>query len=253
MNLFSSNLTSMKRTVIVDCDEVLVETSPRAIQLMHEDYDFYSTFLRLPETLDLPKMTPLINTRPTYYLNEWLMKKEIVETDLYDRYMEELLPKMMEMFARKDFYDPLRPTRLGITLMRLLRNRTIAKVIIISKVTKYDKDGIDSKNRFLKNLFSGLMDRVDIYYLPSNGGGDKSDVIKSLPKSTLDDVAFFADDHIPNIVDVLEKTDLVNYQLLVPAYGYNNDISSISALSLRSKQAELKFYSPLVEEGGYDG
>ena len=250
MNLFNTNLTSMKRTVIVDCDEVLVETSPRAIQLMYEDYDFYSTFLRLPENLDLARMTPLINSRPTYYLNEWLINKEVVETDLYERYTEELLPKMMEMFARKDFYDPLRPTRLGITLMRLLRNRTIAKIIIISKVTKYDEDGIDSKNRFLKNLFSGLMDRVDIYYLPSTGGGEKSDVVNSLPKSTLDDVSFFADDHIPNIVDILEKTDLNNYQLLVPAYGYNSDISSINNISLRSKQADLKFYSPLVEEEG---
>ena len=250
MNLFNTNLTSMKRTVIVDCDEVLVETSPRAIQLMYEDYDFYSTFLRLPENLDLARMTPLINSRPTYYLNEWLINKNVVETDLYERYTEELLPKMMEMFARKDFYDPLRPTRLGITLMRLLRNRTIAKIIIISKVTKYDEDGIDSKNRFLKNLFSGLMDRVDIYYLPSTGGGEKSDVVNSLPKSTLDDVSFFADDHIPNIVDILEKTDLNNYQLLVPAYGYNSDISSINNISLRSKQAELKFYSPLVEEEG---
>lgn len=248
MNLFNTNLTSMKRTVIVDCDEVLVETSPRAIQLMYEDYDFYSTFLRLPENLDLARMTPLIKSRPTYYLNEWLINKDVVETDLYERYTEELLPKMMEMFARKDFYDPLRPTRLGITLMRLLRNRTIAKIIIISKVTKYDEDGIDSKNRFLKNLFSGLMDRVDIYYLPSTGGGEKSDVVNSLPKSTLDDVSFFADDHIPNIVDILEKTDLNNYQLLVPAYGYNSDISSINNISLRSKQAELKFYSPLVEE-----
>lgn len=248
MNLFNTNLTSMKRTVIVDCDEVLVETSPRAIQLMYEDYDFYSTFLRLPENLDLARMTPLINYRPTYYLNEWLINKEVVETDLYERYTEELLPKMMEMFARKDFYDPLRPTRLGITLMRLLRNRTIAKIIIISKVTKYDAGGIDSKNRFLKNLFSGLMDRVDIYYLPSTGGGEKSDVVNSLPKSTLDDVSFFADDHIPNIVDILEKTNLNNYQLLVPAYGYNSDISSINNISLRSKQAELKFYSPLVEE-----
>ena len=88
MELFRGNYNIAKRTVILDCDEVLVETSPHAVQLMHtsEYRDVFDKYLRLSPEFDLEQMTPLINSRPTYYLNEWLMKKEIVNDDMFEGY-----------------------------------------------------------------------------------------------------------------------------------------------------------------------
>ena len=249
MDLFKTRVSAMKRTVILDCDEVLVETSPRAVELMHapEVRDFYGKFLRLSDDFNLAQMTPLINSRPIYYLNEWLMRKEVSD-ELYEDYQEQLIPHMLDLFSRDDFYTGLQPTRLGATVARMLRAGTINRAIIISKVTKYDSAGIASKERFLKSLFSGLMERVDIYYLPATGDSKKSDVVNSLSEPVRQDVAFFADDHIENIKDMVENTDLTDYQLLVPSYGYNSNISSLDQPLLREKRAELLFYSPTAED-----
>lgn len=245
MNLFAN--MNMKRTVIVDCDEVLVETSPRAVQLLHEDYDFFNQFFRLIDNFDLQKVTPLINSRPVYHLNEWLLRKEVQDPELWEAYQNECMPKFLENFARPDFYEPLGLTYLGHSLIRLLQSGTITRVIIISKVTVYNKEGIQGKERFLKTMFAGFMDRVDIYYLPSDSNYQKSDVINALPPHVLADVAFFADDHISNIQDVLENTKLTDYQLVVPSYGYNTDISTLTQPKLKTKNASLYFYSPMAE------
>ena len=250
MDLFKTRISALKRTVVLDCDEVLVEISPRALEIMHiKEADFFSKYLRLVDDFNLEQMTPLITSRPTYYLNEWLMRKEIAEDDdLHDSYKEECIPRMLDLFARDDFYEGLMPTTLAATVIRMLRAGTISKAIVVTKVTDYSKEGIASKERFLKGIFSGLMDRVDIYYLPATSESKKSEVINSLPQDVQDDIAFFADDHIENIVDVLENTDLTDYQLLVPSYGYNSDIEAINQTLLRQKKAELLFYSPATEE-----
>ena len=245
VELFRGNYNISKRTVILDCDEVLVETSPHAVQLMHtpEYRDVFDKYLRLSPEFDLEQMTPLINSRPTYYLNEWLMKKEIVNDDMFEGYQKECIPTLMEVYARSDFYENLLPTRLGITIARMLKNGMIRKAVVVSKLTEYSDKGKASKERFLKKLFAGSMDKVDIYYLRETD--KKSDVINSLTTEVLNDVSFFADDHVPNIVDVLENTSLTNYQLLIPSYGYNTDISSVNDASLRTKHSKLSFYSPL--------
>ena len=238
---------SMKRTVIADCDEVLVETAPRAVQLLHEEKNYYDRFFRLIDNFDLQKVTPLINSRPEYYLNKWLLRKEVQDPELYEEYEKECMPKYLEIFARPDFYDPLSLTYLGYSLLRLLQSGTLSRLIIISKVTNYSKEGIAGKERFLKTMYAGYMDRVDIYYLPADSKYKKSDVVKSLPQTVLSDVAFFADDHIPNVKDILENTSLTDYQLVVPSYGYNTDISGLTQPKLKEKNASLYFYSPLAE------
>ena len=235
-NLFKFNQMAAhsKRVVVVDCDEVLVNISPKAVKLMHEDFDYYNKFFRLSKEFDLEKQTPIILNRPEYYINKWLLRKDVLDNYTIKEY-EEAEARFTDNFNRDDYYEDLIPTNLGLTLSKLLRTNVIEKLIVVSKVVDINRTG--SKERFLKKLFRNSTNKLSVYFIES--GNKKSEIVNLVNN---DKLAQVYEDEVSNIEDIINNTNKTNFELMIPSLGYNNTISDQSLITAKEKGILIKYY-----------
>lgn len=224
--------------VVADCDEVLVNISPKIIKLMHDDFDYYNQFFRLSKDFDLNTHTDVILNRPEYYIDQWLVRKDVYEKFTEDEVNEARMRLQNEIIFKEDLYDDLLPTNLGRSLSYTVSTPLMKKLTI---VTKTSDNNLESKERFLKNLFRGSMDKVDIYYLESDE--NKSDVIK-----TLGYVTRVYEDELSNVEDIVMNCDNVRQNSIdIPSLGYNQNISEEVVDEAKKKKIDLTYFSYISE------
>lgn len=220
--------------IVADCDEVLVNISPKIVQLMHEDFDYYSQFFRLSENYDYDTHYSVILNRPEYYIDQWLVRKDVYDNFTEDEVNEARKKLHNEIIFKSDLYDTLKPTKLGESLSMTIGTPLMKKLSI---VTKTSDNNLKSKEKFLKTLFRGHMDKVDIYYL--EGDDKKSDVIK-----TLGYVTAIYEDELSNVEDIIKNCDNVRQNRFdIPSLGYNQKISADIVQKAKDKNIDIGYIS----------
>lgn len=220
--------------IVADCDEVLVNISPKIVQLMHEDYDYYNKYFRLSKDFDLNKHESTVLSRPSFQLDQWLVRPDVYDNYSEDEVNEARLRLMNELIHSPTLYDDLEPTNLGRGLSLTAATPLLKKLSI---VTRTSDRNLESKEKFLKTLFQGNMDKVDIYYI--EGNDKKSDVL-----STLGYITKYYEDEIKNIEDVVTNCDnFSDTSIDIPSFGYNQDISNELINKCRNKNINMNYYS----------
>lgn len=226
-----------KSHLVFDCDEVLVRISPKWVHLMHtkDHFDYFKQFFRLSENFNLGKDYDKILMRPEFYLDKWLMRKDVLDNHTIDAF-NEARRELLKLYSG-NYYNDLPPTNIAKSLSIVARNTLVDKISIVSRTSKDDLSINDSKIAFLKNLFNGINHKVDIYLV--EGKDKKSDVIKQLGG----DVGFIYEDETSNIKDMLDSCpNLSDMCIMVPTYGYNSDLDQSYVNLAKEKNIEIKYY-----------
>ena len=227
-----------KNEIIVDMDGVLCHIDTKWVGKMHEpaNFDYFNKFLRLSKDFDPRLHDVTVFSRPDFYLDKWLVRKDIFDK-FSDSEVTEMRERMMSLYNDDDtFYDNLFPTDLGKAIAFTLKQPILKKVTVVSRVTS---NNTASKERFIKKLFTGSMNKVDIYFVEKNE--KKSDVINNLNGSKIN--AYY-EDEISNVDDVIRNCkDFKDSQLFIPSYGYNTVIPEETKMLAQSKGIEFKYYS----------
>ncbi|WRM43518.1 hypothetical protein [Staphylococcus phage LY01] len=220
--------------IVVDCDEVLVNISPKIVQLMHEDFDYYNQFFRLSPDYNYSTHYNTVLNRPEYYIDQWLVRKDVYERFSEDEVNEARNKLHEEIVFKKDLYDTLQPTNLAKSLSYTINTPLMNKLSI---VTKTSDNNLKSKERFLKTLFRGSMEKVDIYYLESDE--KKSDVI-----NTLGYVTRIYEDEVSNIKDIIMNCDnVMQTGIDIPSLGYNQKLDEATIMKAKEKEIDLNYFS----------
>lgn len=228
-----------KKHIVVDCDEVIVNISPMIVALLHDkesgNFDYYNKYLRLTEDFDIDKHEERILSRPSFNVINWLIRENIKEKYSNEEIDEFLDKAMQEVIFHPELYDHLQPTPIAKSLAHVANSTMLDKISI---VTRTSDNNLESKERFLKKLFRGNMNKVDIYYVEPDE--NKSDVICNLG----DNIAAIYDDEISNVEDIVFNCDNVkDLQFLIPSFGYNTEITQELFDECKRKNIEIKnFY-----------
>ncbi len=217
MNTFYSNTD--KRILVADVDEIIVNITPKWVKRIYEHRDYFDQVFNLDEKYVYEDQYLKVLYRPDYFINNWLLKPEL-RSSITRKQKINIIKHMNEIYDTEDFYDDLEPTSLGMTLANILNYNAkdlVDKLVIISKVVG-DKSA-DSKVRFLKELFTGNNNKVDIYLVDNNE--KKSDALKVLKEKELNSIASVYEDEPSNIADLVMNGNLNNTQIYMPSFNYN--------------------------------
>lgn len=226
-----------KSNMVIDCDEVLVHIAPKWISLMHteDNFDYFNQFYKLSKNFDIEKHHEYILQRKKYYIDEWLIRKDVLEKFTIEEYNEgrNELKKLYD----GDFYNDLQSTNLANSIAISARTPMVKKITIVSKTCE-NKNGLEkSKTKFLRNLFNDANKKVDIKIIDYND--KKSDVINKLDK-----IDFIYEDDLNNVKDIIDNCgdNINNSFIYIPSYGYNNDLSKKYIDKATKKGIEIKYY-----------
>jgi hypothetical protein len=202
-----------KFIIATDCDECLINISDKWVQTFFgtELHNYITDDHRNQMTMNgqLKVMSSL--WRDKYYLNEWLSIKDPTHfKEMMDNYYND-----------PNFYDNLVPSPLFDSIEKM--GHLISEIHIITACgSDINAPANKSKAKYLVNLFKELELKhgiiIKIHLLKS--GESKGEFLKN------NGIKFnlFIDDHVENIIDVINHTEYSNYELMVPAYGYNQDL-----------------------------
>lgn len=191
----------------VDCDEVLVNITPKWVDRFINSKEAISHFDE--ETINkIKEIQP--NDRHTYYIHEWL------DISNHGALLE---AKYNMYYDDPHFYDDLTPTPYFESIKILLQSNLIEELHIVTSCKDENLPATKSKRDFLlKQLKPHKNDaNFSFYFLDSKTS--KSKCIND------NDIAFhsFVDDHLGNIIDVIENVPHSSYkEFLIPLYGYNS-------------------------------
>jgi len=217
--------------VVLDCDEVLAFITPLWVKLIHDREEVFGRYFKLfKEGFSFDNHSLKVVMRDRYYLNEWLIRDDIV----LDNYTRDILVKeLMDVYDRPDFYEYIAPSRFGLGFAQMATQSFINKIYIITKSTANNRE---SKNRFLETLFSNTMDKIQIIHLELNQ--KKSDVVKTLG----DNIKIIAEDELGNIEDYIENCpNLGKCDLYIPSFGYNQPTKEL-VQKAEDKGINLMYY-----------
>lgn len=195
--------------LVVDCDEILYNISPKWCKKMYEMKDIFEPYMRMDilqraieEGEDFENA---ILSRDKFYLNQWLKKEDVEIPD-------DINQKFMDIYNQPDFYDDLKPTAMAIGISRLSYCPNVKKVYII---TRHGHNGSkDSKLRAVKGLFPS--NKLEIRFVGT--GEKKSDAIKDIDLTN----GFIFEDEMSNVKDYLVNGKNVTHcNICVPILGYN--------------------------------
>lgn len=205
--------------LVVDCDEILYNISPKWCKLIYENKEIFKKYFRI-DVLERAinegeNFDDIILSRDKFYLNEWLKKDDI------EKLPEEIFKKFMELYDTEDYYDDLKPTAMGIGIGRLSYSPQVKKVYVLTR--HMHESNRESKLRAIRGLFPSH--KLEIRTI--GAGEKKSDVIKDVDVSN----GFIFDDEISNIKDYLKNAENVTHcNICLPILGYNQPDDEIIKL-----------------------
>lgn len=196
--------------LIVDCDEILVNISPKWARKILENREYYRPYLKVEELEryenDEKKFNIFVLNRPEFYLNKWLSRDNIeIPSDVLKNYLD--------IHNEEDFYYDLPITSMAIGLKKLANHSSVKSIYVISRHSSNSKS-LNSKLNLIKSLFPE--DKL-IIRIPKQGES-KADYVKDIDI----EYGMIFEDEICNIKDYLSKTENVkNCYLYIPKFGYN--------------------------------
>lgn len=198
-----------KVNVVVDCDEILFEISPKWSKKIIENEEKLKDYLdinKLKMAYDLGDkfFRNYVLSRDKFHLNKWLGKKSLSEVT------SDELNAFLNLYDSK-FYDDLEITPLGRSLATMLMTNAINKLYIVSRTTS---ETLNSKNKALMKYFDSP--KVEISYVLPNF--KKSDYIKEIDLTD----GFIFEDEFENIKDIIDNCNLNRTTIYTPMYGYND-------------------------------
>lgn len=224
------NIGSKKSHIVLDCDECLALISPKWFDKIMKNRDYFDKYFDLPESFNLEKDYYKIFNRNTFFLNEWLFKKN---NNFTEEEAFECLMKMFELYDCKDFYDDI-PTNEMTRAFTILATQKMVKNITI--VTRSTGNNRESKEKFIFNIFANSFDKVDIVHVERDQS--KSSIIKELK-----DVALVLEDEPANIMEILMNCPNLEYtDFYIPYYGYNKNLNPEIIKLAEKNNNQLKYY-----------
>lgn len=201
-----------KYCIATDCDDVLVNITDKWILSAHrwipemrpfidpfmDTYNKYGTFL----------------IRSEYYLLDYLgVKDEALRTRFNNLY-----------FNDPFFYDNLQP----LPFMRSLKNMRDTVIGTIHVVTTAGESTPTlpaniSKAKWLLRHFKDVDSNINVnfHFLDFNKGKGEYMVENNISFNT------FIDDSSKNITEVINSTPYSNYEIMIPAYGFNQNLEKM--------------------------
>lgn len=197
--------------LIVDCDEILYNISPKWCRGIYERKEIFEPYLRIDilerAIKEGENFDDVILSRDKFYITEWL-KKDNVDIP------ENIFKEFMNIYNAKDYYDDLKPTAMGIGISRLSRSPNVKKVYAVSRHAENESGSRDSKIRAIKGLFPS--NKLELKIVGRNE--KKSDAIKGIDITN----GFIFEDEMNNILDYLTNAENVTHcNICVPVLGYN--------------------------------
>jgi hypothetical protein len=193
--------SALNQVLVLDCDEVLVNISPKWCKLIAENWEKkFSRFLHNP--VGLPDSS--IFARNIYYLNEWLQYENRIPS-------QEMMSDFLDLYRSSDFYDDLSITNFGKAVKFLLPTNFIQKVYIITHTIP---ETYESKRKFLVSNFNS--NKVECLFINHNKPKHEV-IIEEKIKFNL-----IADDRIDILFNILKYTKCKNKQFMIPKMGYND-------------------------------
>lgn len=209
--------------LILDCDEILVNISPKWSKLLlanREEFEEYLDFTELEKVKDdHHELTKLVLNREHFYLTEWLKRDDVEEIPKH------IIDKFMKLYNVKDFYHDLPLTKMAVALGKLSYHPSIQKVYVVTRVTE-DTSNLESKDALIKSLFP--YNKLEIIKVPPKE--KKSDYIKNIDIKN----GFIFDDENGNLMDYLVNGKVSECNFYVPRLGYNRP--SMDMLRLADEQ-----------------
>lgn len=195
--------------MIIDCDEVLVNINHKLFGIVKETLPHY--FTDNHNTLyDFD-----VNIRHEYYFEKWLNidnQKEI----------ENVLDKVNQ---DNTFYNDLKPTEFFQSLSQILTY--VGKIHIVTKIIGHENDPLNiSKKKFLGTYFKHIRQQnphVELFFHFLQPSDSK---IEYINRNSID-FNTFVDDQDKNILEVISKTKMRNFEILCPLLGYNRKLTEL--------------------------
>jgi len=228
------NYITCKKTVVLDCDEILCNISPKWVRLVYEESETFNKYFKLKDSFNFyGKDYYDVLNREEYLIQNYLKyHDEIQESD-----KPEIEKKLYDLYRRPDFYVDLFPTNYGSAMSKGAIHTMIDKVYVISKVL--DDSNYRGKEAFIKKLFKASSSKLEIIKVGMNE--KKSDYIKQLG----DEICLYAEDDMNNIIDVFEECDNMNEMFLqIPKLGYNLPTDRLVQLS-EYRNLKVTYFDPI--------
>lgn len=200
--------------LIVDCDEILVNISPKWAKLIDDNEHVFGKYLDTskikPVKNDIKELTKLVLTRDKFYLTDWLKREDV------DEIPQDIINKFMSLYDQDGFYYDLPLTKMAIGLNKLAYHYSVRKIYVVTRCAS--EKNYKSKQELIKSLFpSSKLEIIKI-------GKDekKSSCLKNINIEN----GFVFEDEISNIVDYLDN-GLTKCNIYVPMLGYNKPTAEL--------------------------
>lgn len=196
--------------VVIDCDEVLFEISPKWAKKLIPLKNELSNYLDI-ETLEKEYLKgeehfrDFVLCRREFHLNKWLAKKDIKEASINE---------MLAFLSVYDenFYDDLKITNMGRQIATTSMTNLINRIYIITRTSNVN---IESKRRAISKYFTNP--KTEIIYVGENE--KKSDYINKIDMTK----GIILEDEMENIIDILDNCKTLDQTTFyIPEYGYND-------------------------------
>lgn len=193
--------------LIIDCDEILVNISPKWTKRLYDNKEVFKDYLDfsiLDKCIENQELfLKVVFSRPEFYLTKWLAKEdtEIPPT---------ILKKFMELYDTEDFYYDLPLTRMAIGLSKLSYHPSVKKVYVVTRCSS--EKNYEGKLRLIQSLFPSK--KLEI--IKVDAAHKKSDYIKNIDIEN----GFIFDDELNNVRDYL-NAGVSKCNIYIPMMGYN--------------------------------
>jgi hypothetical protein len=216
---------------VFDMDEVLVDISPLQYKYIRYNWRKYNAWFRDLGTLSEKEVLD----RPLFYMNEWLLKDEILKSDEKNKVIAFIRKMLFDDFFSQDIYSKVKPTKFAEkTIMNksFMDHKRVNKVYILSRCTGPEMEVF--KKKFVAKHFS----HPKVEFLCVKINEKKSDVLKK------HDVSWnlFVDDEISNIIDFVENYDIKGKEFLIPKTGYNK-MPLVLDILIKEKGATYSYFN----------
>lgn len=220
---------TIKRNIATDADEVLVMMSGK----------WMKKIIQHPSTkafITSKEWKYVLNNHP---LNRNFFDILTIFDESYHVISTRYRQDMMELyFLDETFYDDLNPSFYMKSLLTMAKHQVLQDVYVVSSCIDLSHPVTKSKFKFLEKNFHEIRQAgVTVRYFFSQGKEKKSDLINGYNLN----YHSFVDDHVENIVDVIENTNSFGKEFLIPRYRYNLDLSQHRQL-IQKQNAEVLWF-----------
>ena len=195
--------------LVVDCDEILVNIAPKWCRKILEDREFFRPYFKIEwleqHENDKEKFDIFVESRNTFYLNQWLKREDIEVPDA-------VYKKFLSIYDEEDFYYELPLCQMALGLKELSKQPSVKNIYVISRHVK-NSNSMEGKINLIKSIFPS--EKLIIKILDT--GESKGDIIKDINIEN----GFIFEDEIKNIKDYLKQDNVRNCYLYLPKFGYN--------------------------------